>query len=276
MHEAREALGSRLRELRKDARLTGRALAYAAGWHPAKVSKIEYGKQSPSEDDIRSWCQHCYAQDQTLDLIATLRNIESVYVEWKRQLRTGLKRRQKASFPLYEQAQLFRAYEPALFPGLLQTAAYASAVMGPYIELLEIPDDREDAVPARMERQRVLYVGDRRFLFVVEEPVLRTLVGGSDVMLGQLDRILAVMSLPRMSVGIIPALRDRKIWPAEGFLMFDDTKVQVETVSAQLTVTQPREIAVYARTFEWLQRSAVYGGQARALVTSAIRDLQAM
>jgi transcriptional regulator with XRE-family HTH domain len=276
VYQAREALGARLRELRKGARLTGRALASAAGWHPAKISKIEYGKQSPSEEDVRVWCQICDAGDQVPDLSATLRTIELAYVEWKRNLQTGLKTKQEASFPLYEQSHLIRAYEPALIPGLLQTAAYASAIMRPYIEVLEIPDDRESAVPARMERQRVLYAGRRRFMFVLEEMALRTLAGEQDVMLGQLDRLLATMSLARVSVGIIPVLQDRKIWPAEGFLMFDDATVQVETVSAQLTINQPREIAVYARTFDLLQQSAVYGGQARTLVANAVTDIRAI
>jgi transcriptional regulator with XRE-family HTH domain len=41
---AREALGGRLHELRRDARLTGRQLAAEHGWHPSKISKVEGGK----------------------------------------------------------------------------------------------------------------------------------------------------------------------------------------------------------------------------------------
>ncbi|RSM48919.1 hypothetical protein DMB66_45475 [Actinoplanes sp. ATCC 53533] len=48
VHQAREALGNRLRDVRRDAGLTGRGLSALAGWHSSKVSKIEYGKQSPS------------------------------------------------------------------------------------------------------------------------------------------------------------------------------------------------------------------------------------
>ncbi|GAB1641936.1 helix-turn-helix domain-containing protein [Krasilnikovia sp. MM14-A1259] len=53
VHHAREALGKRLRDIRHDAGLTGRRLAALAGWQSSKVSKIEYGKQSPSEFDER-------------------------------------------------------------------------------------------------------------------------------------------------------------------------------------------------------------------------------
>jgi transcriptional regulator with XRE-family HTH domain len=82
VHEAREALGHRLRDIRKDAKLTGKELATLAGWHSSKVSKIEYGKQVPSEDDIRVWCRHAGANSQIVDLVATVRNVEEMYVEW--------------------------------------------------------------------------------------------------------------------------------------------------------------------------------------------------
>ena len=45
--------------------------------------------------------------------------------------------------------------------------------------------------------------------------------------------------------------------------MFDDSRVHIETVSASLTITQPRDTALYARVFDLLQRSAVYGREAR-------------
>jgi transcriptional regulator with XRE-family HTH domain len=274
VHQAREALGKRLRELRKDADLTGRDLANLAGWHSSKVSRIEYGKQSPSEDDIRAWCRHCGAENQIPDLITTLRDIESMYVEWRRMQRTGLKRLQESSVPLYERTKTFRIYEPGVIPGLLQTAEYAYGLMGQIISFREIPNDLDDAVAARMERQKVLYSGDRRFLIVLEEQALRTPVGSMQTMAGQLDRLLAVMSLQRLSLGIIPASGRREIWPVEGFWMFDDELTRVETVTASLNVTQPREIIVYAKTFERLQLSALYGPKARQLVSAILTELE--
>ena len=96
VHQAKEALGNRLRDLRKDAGLTGRQLALLAGWQSSKVSKLEYGKQTPTEADIRVWCEHARAADQVADLVAAVRNIEAMYVEWRRKLRTGTRRRQQA------------------------------------------------------------------------------------------------------------------------------------------------------------------------------------
>lgn len=272
--QARQALGGRLREIRKDADLTGRALAALASWHFTKISKIEHGTQSPSENDLRVWCRHCQAEDQVPDLIATVRSIESMYVEWRRLERTGMRRLQESSVPRYKRTRLFRVYEPALIPGLFQTADYASAIMAQIIEFREIPNDLDEAVAARMQRQQVLYTGDRRFLVVLEEQALRTRVGNTDTMAGQLDRLMTVLSLHRLSLGIIPAMAPRRILPGEGFWIFDDNVVKVEMCAAALTITQPREIAVYANAFTRLQQSAVYGREARELISNALRHLE--
>ena len=51
--QVRQALGARLREIRAEANLTGRALAAVCEWHFTKISKLEHGAQAPSEQDIR-------------------------------------------------------------------------------------------------------------------------------------------------------------------------------------------------------------------------------
>lgn len=221
VHQAREALGVRLRDLRRDARLTGRRLAALAGWHSSKVSKIEYGKQTPSEEDIRSWCFHCDVPDQTDDLVATLRDIESMYVDWRRRLRTGTRRRQEKSLALEAETRLMRWYEPVLMPGILHTTEYATAVMRKVIDFYEVPDDLEAGVAARMERQQILYNGNHRFHFILGEQALRTRVGEVSVMAGQLDRLLTVLSLARVSLGIIPARSEYRV-PTNQFIMFDE------------------------------------------------------
>jgi transcriptional regulator with XRE-family HTH domain len=273
VQQAREAFGARLREMRKDARLSARALAVALGWHFTKVSKIEHGARSPSEEDIRAWCAACGAGDQIPDLIATVRHIDAMYHEYRRQMQAGLKHLQESSVPLYEQTSLFRIYDTTVVPGLFTTAEYAAGLFRFWSAFMGLTDDVDAAVAARMERQRVLYTGERMFLVVIEEQVLRTRVGDADVMTGQLDRLLAVMSLPRVSIGVIPATGERHSLTQGSFWMFDDSRVRIETVSASLTISQPRDIALYSRVFELLQRSAVHGRQARQLISRAIRDL---
>jgi transcriptional regulator with XRE-family HTH domain len=273
VHQAREVLGSRLRELRRDAGLTGRDLASRAGWHSSKVSRIEYGKQNPSESDIRAWCLHTHAEDQVPDLIASMRGIEALWVEWRKQLALGTRRRQEISIALAEQTKVFRAYDPTVIYGMLQTAQYAREIMSLGVKFHQIQDDLDSGVAARMERQRFLYEGDRRFLVLLGEQALRTNIGGQDVMAGQLDRLLAVAGLPSVSIGIIPAAARMPLAPENAFLIFDDRMVMIETYSAELTITQPREVAIYAKAFSWLSQAAVYHQQARALIRDALNEL---
>lgn len=89
--EARKALADRLVALRKDAGLTGDELSARCGWHPAKTSRIQNGKSAPSEDDLRAWCTACGAADQVPDLIAAARAVDSMYTDWRRMERTGLR-----------------------------------------------------------------------------------------------------------------------------------------------------------------------------------------
>ncbi len=274
VRQARGALAQRLREIRLDAGLTARALALAAGWHESKCSRIEHVKTAPSEADIRLWCQVCGADDQAADLIASLREADSMYTEWRRLEVTGLRHLQESLVPLYERTARFRLYQSHVVPGLLQTPAYAAALLATISAFRGIPDDSAKAADARLERSRVLYEQDRRFEIVLEEAVLRYQVGNAEVMAGQLGHLLSVTSMPWVSVGVIPfTARERPMWTVEGFLMFDDARVDAELLSARVTVTQPREVSIYDRAFAALSAIAARGKQARALIASAITAL---
>lgn len=269
VHQMREALGGRLRELRLNSGLSGTELARLAGWHQTKVSKIEYGKTKPTDADIRAWCEHTNSVDQLDDLIASVRNIEASYLEWRRVLGTGTKRRQQASVKLESETELMRWYEPVLIPGLLQTAEYAEEILRNVIDFYGITDDLDEGVSKRLERQQILYKRNHKFHFVIGEQALQTTVGDDRVMMGQLDRLLAVVGMPRVWLGIVPAQSRYRV-PISNFIMFDNRLVMVENVTAELTITQPREVAMYGRAFDVLAKQAVTGSQARELITAAI------
>ncbi|MBX7549503.1 helix-turn-helix transcriptional regulator [Streptomyces sp. tea 10] len=272
--QARQALGRRLREIRKDAGLTSRELARRAGWHESKCSRLENGHTLPSDADIRAYTAHCAARGETADLIATARGIEGAYIQWRRMERAGLKRAQQSVAHLFERTRRFRVYQSWVIPGLLQSDAYTRAVLSTVAQLRDVPDDIDDAVAVRMDRQRILRSGDRRFAMLVEEWVLRTVIGDSDTMAGALGHLISVASLPSVSLGVIPLGTPRGAgWPVESFTMYDDAQVNVELVSAHLTVTQPGEIAEYSKTFAELSAIALYGVRARALITAAIDAL---
>jgi transcriptional regulator with XRE-family HTH domain len=272
--QAQEALGARLREIRKDAGLSARVLATATGQHFTRVSKIEHGVQAPSDQDIRDWCRACSAEEQIPDLVATARAVQSAYLEFRRQARAGMKRVLGAhTLSLYEQIEEFRIYEHNVVPGLFQTAAYCSAMLSFWIGFLDAPDDLDAAVAARMERQRVLYQAGKRFAVILEEQALRTWFGSAEVQAGQLGRLLEVMSIPTVSLGIIPMMTERGAVPSAGFWIFDDSLVALETPTASIEVTRPQEIELYARMFEHLKGAAAYGAAARALIIRALGEL---
>lgn len=270
---ARKAIADRLIEIRKDACLSGDDLSARCGWHPAKTSRLQSGKSAPSEADIRAWCAACSAESQTPDLIAALRAVDSMYVEWRRMQRTGLRSLQQSYVPRYERARNFRVYCSVVVPGLLQTPPYATALLESVTRFQGIPNDVPEAVQARMDRARILRQGNHRFAFLVEESVLRTGLGGDDVMAGQLGHLLSVMSLPAVSVGVIPFRADRYLWVQETFVLLDEDSVEVELLTAMVTVTQPREISDYARAFNELSAMAVFGPPARKLIMSALTAL---
>lgn len=270
--EAREALGARLRGFRKDAGFaSGRAFALATRWAESKVSRIENGKQNASEEDIRTWCVATNKQDQIDDLIATVRHIDELWLEWRRQFQGGAEKRQSKAIPVYAKTKVFRIWHPTLVWGTLQTSEYAAATFRQVVDFFDIPDDTEAATAKRLERQQYLYQGDRIFNVLLAEQALYTNFGGPEVMKGQLDRLLAVMRLARLSLGIIPRSAPVHIWPGNSFSMFDDKLVLVETYSAEFSVTQPREIELYAKAFALLQQSAVYGTAVRDLIFTAIQ-----
>lgn len=271
--QARASLGVRLRDIRRDAGLSGTRLARLSGWQSSKVSKIEHGRQTPSEDDLKVWCEHCRALDQLRDLIAAVRSIETQFAEWRRIMRSGTRRRQQASAAVYERARLFRIYEPAVVPGLLQTREYAVAVLSTFIDFIRVPDDADEGAAARLERQKVLTHGDRHFHMVLGEQALRTNVGGTEVMAGQLEHLLTVLKLPRMRLGLIPADAPYRVPLNNGFWILDEVLVQFDTYSAELSLIRPDEIALYERAFERLAALAVYGAEARKLISRALDSL---
>lgn len=273
-HDARRALGARLRELRTGAALTIRELGAATGQHFTRVSKIENGVQPPSDRDIWEWCKACNADDQVADLLATLHAVDTAYLEFRRESRAGMKRVLGAhTLRRYEQTTVFRIYEHNVIPGLFQTPEYSAAMLSFWIRFLGAPNDVEEAVAVRIERQRVLTRAGKRFAVVLEEQALRTWFGSPEVQAGQLGRLLELMTLPNVSLGIIPLMTEREAVASAGFWIFDDDLVALETPTASIQVTRPAERVQYIRMFEVLKHSAVYGREARALILTVLGEL---
>ena len=272
---AREALGTQLRELRRDAQLTGRQLAESQGWHPSKVSKIEAGKQTPSHVDIQAWSVACARPELATELIASLQSLEGQYVEFRRLFRGGQRAAQVGIAEVEAAATTTLNFENVLVPGLLQTPEYARAILSERLEDVAGVDDVDDAVAVRMQRQQVLYRTGKRFDFVITEAVLRYRLGEVEVMAGQLARLVALSTLTTIRFGVIPFSARLPVFPLHGFFVYDQQAVHLENFTAALKLTQPSEIAAYVQIFGQLAAVAAYGGDARALITRALTDLSA-
>ncbi len=268
-NEARTAIAVKLRELRLDAGLASKALSAVCGWHPAKTTRIEHATATPTDADIRAWCHACGADSAAPDIIAASRTAESMYLEWRRLNRTGLRREHERTTPLYERTKLTRTYVSTLVPGLTQTRGYATALLQTITNFQSTPDDVAHAVEARMRRSNVIRDGRHQFGIVIEESVLYFQIGDNATMVEQLDYLLEVMTLPSIAFGVIPARTPRRMWTLEAFTIYDNDLVFVELLTAAITITAPREIHDYIRAFSDLTSMAVFGSRARALVENA-------
>lgn len=271
--EARNALGKRLRELRVAAKLSGKELAESLSWVGSKVSKIENGKQTPTDDDIKDWTRVTNSEGQTASLLAALHNLELQHAEWQRVLRAGMKSHQLTLSQLDEQTKFYRGFENTVIPGLTQTPEYARARFAQAVTVHRVPNDINEAVKARMKRQEMLYRPDKRFHFVITEAALRYRLVGLEIMIGQLDRLMAMTSMHNVKLGIIDFKTRYVTDPRHGFWVLDNHLVRFESYSAEINLRQPQEIELYSGIFEHLAAVASYGSDARAIISRVMHEL---
>lgn len=186
--------GAVLRAHREAAGLSRPQLAEALGCGPGWIEKLETAQKPPSEptaDDLDVYFQ-------------TPKRL--FWVMWREIKREGKHLAAPAGFDRFTQleakAVAMHSYDAQVIPGLLQTPAYARAVMSTG----QPPDALDELVAARMERQRILAgEGAPRLWFVLDEAVLRRPVGGREVMRAQLGRLLDIArSNPRVEIRVFP------------------------------------------------------------------------
>jgi len=271
----RQEFGARLRQLRQEAGLTGTELAVALGWAQSKVSRIETGKQSTTTDDVRAWTAVVRAPPSLVDdLIADLRSLRVEHAAWRRQLRAGHAPKQRALIALEAAATLDRTFQPLFIPGLLQTADYARHVLAGLTRPRETPNDIELAVRLRMKRQEVLYDPDKRFRFLLTEGALRNQVGPTATQRRQLDRLLMLGGLDTVELAVIPFGVELPVVMHHAFSIEDDDLVLVETFSAELSLRDRDDVALYVRVFETLWEAALHREAARQFTLRVAKELQ--
>lgn len=269
-HDALRAFGLQLRQAREDAGLGTRRLAELLSWPPSKISKLENGQQAATMDDVSAWATATGCDSgATRRLHTDLRKARQEYAAWRQRLASGTGARQQSQLRGESEATTIRAFEQAIIPGLLQTPDYARNVLTGVIETYELPRDVDEGVRVRLKRQEILYAPDKQLRFLIAEAALYCRMAPAEVMAAQLDRLLVVAGVPTVQVGIVPFTARYTVGPLNGFWIYDDSYVLVETLAAELTLTEPDEVALHVRIFDSLWKQAATAADARSLIVRA-------
>jgi transcriptional regulator with XRE-family HTH domain len=239
------------------------------------VSKYETGKILPSVEMVERYANAVRADDEQRRALIDQATADHTEVHAWRALHTpSFRRRQDEIRAIEAAATDIRVFQPSLVPGLLQTPEYCRALL--QLDRIRPVDDLADAVSSRMERQAALYDESKRFDFVVTEGALRWRIGSPSVHAVQLHHIAGLAQLPNVKVGIIPSLADVGARQTNMFAIFDDSAVVVETMTAELTLREEQPVGFYARVFDTLRASAVYGEEARTVLDGIAAELRAI
>jgi hypothetical protein len=172
-------------------------------------------------------------------------------------------------------AASIRNFEPVVVPGLLQTADYARATFrnGPR----ELDRDEVDRrVEVRLARQEVLTREERpRLWAVIDETVIRRLVGGSDVMRGQLNHLTDAAQQGKTTIQVVPYRAGAHAGTTGPFVILDfeeltdPTVVYVETLAGDIYLEERSDVNRYTLAFDRLVAAALHPDESVRLIEQA-------
>lgn len=196
-------LRNELRKARETAKKTQRDVANAMDWSLSKLIRIETGAVNISTNDLRALLAlYEVTPDRTTSLIERAKAAREI-PRWS--IYKDVASPALIAFLGYESsAHIVRNFEPLFVPGLLQTEEYARAV----IEVLDADNpQRVDAlVDLRAQRQEILTKdpATTSFHFIMDEAVIRRMIGGPGVVRRQLMHLREVAEYPNVTVRIVP------------------------------------------------------------------------
>jgi transcriptional regulator with XRE-family HTH domain len=272
----RRRLAAELRRLRHESEKSIEDVAVSLGWQPSKLSRIENRQVGISTADLRKLLvaykveDHAY-REQLTDMArrATERG-------WWQSFSSDVVPSALANLiGLETEARTIRSYEPELVPGLLQTEAYARAIMRawqPSWTAAEI--DRR--VDIRLARQDVLRQAGPlpQASCIINESVLRRTVGGNEVMHEQIEMLAKERDPANVSVQILSFNSGAHPAMAGPFqiLTFHDPGdlgiVHLESAMTAITLEQPEELRRYDEIWGSLQARALSPEDSRVMMRS--------
>jgi transcriptional regulator with XRE-family HTH domain len=201
----RMILGRQLEELRTRAGLTFEQAGEAIGVSHSTIRRLEAAKVARLRlPDVEKLLQVYGVRDQR-EIDTFLKSAREANKRgWWHSYRDVMPDWFAAYLSLEQAALHIRAYEAGLVHGLLQTPAYARALLSaanPHASSVAT----ERRVALRMRRQEILTrPSPPRLWVVMDESVLRWPVGGSEVMRQQVDHLIEVGRLPNVTLQIMP------------------------------------------------------------------------
>lgn len=267
----KDELSRTLHELRTAAGLSTRQAGTQARFSQSKVSRIEQGRNVPTEDDVVTLAD-IYLAGQRADpsvrrrLVELARDIRAEHrpVVMARSkgrpdvFQTRLARIEAASAHV-------RSFAPTAVTGLLQTESYMRSL----IAERDLPADRVDAfVRARLQRQAGLAGGGREYTIITTVAALGWRLGSRAAMADQVSHIADVIGrYPGVHVGVIPwgAAADRLV--LHGWDIYDERAVCYGTADATAILTEPRDVARYLELHTSIEKMAVWENDARGVLS---------
>jgi transcriptional regulator with XRE-family HTH domain len=268
----RKELGALLRQLRADRNLKIGYVAQQLECSPSKISRIENGQRGVRARDIRDLCD-LYGVDHKLREHLLELASEGKQRAWWQPL--GLPYSDYVG--LEAAASRICDFGLGFVPGLLQTADYAREIVRAAVPHWT-PDIVEQRVSGRIVRQQILTRQEDppRLHAVVDESVLHRVVGGPEIMHGQLGRLLEASRLPNVDLRVIPY--DAGALPAGNnkfiVLTFAQSAVPdvvfIEGLTSDLYIEDSQDVATYTATFWALSELAANTELTRAIIASML------
>ncbi|MCX5421723.1 helix-turn-helix transcriptional regulator [Streptomyces sp. NBC_00078] len=258
-------LGHILRKVREDgAHGSQDSMARSLNWSEAKLSRIESGRIGISEPDLGLLLDRYAIEDPDLrSYMLDLRRRGNVR-GWETDIRSVISPMYADYIGYESDASDTYNVQTTLVPGLLQTHAYAAAVLDLHLPGIS-GDERRERLAIRDKRQQVLNRSNPLvFWGVISESVFRHAIGGPDVMAEQLEYLLVlVKEYPgTVNIHVLPEASDAHAALFGPFVVlsfpeqWEPDVVYLEGLTGNRFLEEAAEVQAYSRLFNRLMMSA--------------------
>jgi hypothetical protein len=272
-------LGAHLRRLRERVSISREDAGYHIRASGSKISRMELGRVSFKERDVIDLLMFYGVDDsEERDSLIQLTR-EANATPWWQKYQDATPDWFNLYVGLEEAAQLIRVYEVQFVPGLLQTEDYARAVVMQGAPGLE-PDEVERRVALRLGRQKLLTKDSPpRLWAIVDEAALRRPMGGKDVLAGQIQRLMDLVSEPNITLQVMPFKYGGHAAEGGAFhiMRFPEADlpdmVYVEYLTGALYIEKPEEVERYAAVMERLSVAGTSPERTREILAGLLKEI---